>query len=191
MQRTCLSAWDHYLISLGGSPAVVSCTCWWVHGPVKQEAKPTDIHLEPTEQSTLICVSLAAFPPRPPLPFPLTARARTRERADAQPIFTKIAALCIWSTRRKLKRVTWTARWHSRLLQCGRGWKTAHTCWDRAVQIRESCSDTLSEKLLLVYTARAHVTDDARKVFRQPMRSPASKWTFSFSSPRRRRLAFS
>lgn len=89
MQRTCLSAWDHYLISLGGSPAVVSCTCWWVHGPVKQEAKPTDIHLEPTEQSTLICVSLAAFPPRPPLPFPLTARARTRERADAQPIFTK------------------------------------------------------------------------------------------------------
>lgn len=137
----------YYLVSLGGSPAVVSCTGWWVHGPMKPEAKPTDIHLDPTEQSTLICVSLAPVLPVLHLLSLHRARAHTetpkRERADAQPIFTKIAALCIWSTQRKLERVTWTARWHWRQLQRGAGWNTAPTCWDRAVQIWESCECTL------------------------------------------------
>lgn len=67
----------------------------WSHGAGGLTA---EMHLEPTKRSTLICVSLA-----PVLLSPSLHRARThagterrkRERADAQPIFTKIAALCI------------------------------------------------------------------------------------------------
>lgn len=143
-KKTRLSVWNYYLISLGGSPAVVSCTCWWVHGPMKQEAKPTDIHLEPTEQSTLICVSLAPVLPFSPSSssFPSTARAHTHSdtHRDTQTRACRRSAN-IHQNSRALRLINSAqigkshvdgalalvaiATWH--------GMKTTPTCWDRAV----------------------------------------------------------
>lgn len=142
---------------------------------MKQEAKPTDIHLEPTEQSTLICVSLAAFPPRPPLPFPLTARARTRERADAQPIFTKNSRALYLINSAQIEKSHVDGRAGTRGYCSVAGDEKQHPLVGivrpkfgnpASIPYRRSCSWSIR---------RAHVTDDARKVFRQPMRSPASK----------------
>lgn len=96
-KRECFSIWKHYLISLGGSPAVVSCTCRRVHGPLKQEG--CNHRYSPEADWAInfdLCVCVRACVSLAPSPFPSVIRAHTHGRAraeDAQPVMTKIAAL--------------------------------------------------------------------------------------------------